>query len=126
MADTIYEHFSEIKSDQMAIDLHLISWYQLSIREVLYDKVDCLRQKMYKHGLRENDIEQLQAFRKRERAKLRKKEEFKSLRDDIIRLQLEKESLIKEVNELNEEIKAMKEKENIYFLENIMEVNLDY
>ena len=126
MADTIYQHFSEVKSEQMAIDLNLIYWYQLSIGEVLYGKVECVRQKMYKNGLRENEIEQLQAFRKRERAKLRKKEEFKNLQDDLKRLELEKESLLTEVNDLKEEIKAMQVEENLDFIKNIMEPTQDY
>ena len=126
MADTISKHFSEIKSEQMAVDLNIIFCYQLNVREVLYDKVDSVRQKMYKHGLRENEIEQLQAFRKRERAKLRKKGEFMSLHDGIIRLQVEKEELLEKVNELKQEIKAFQEMESLSFLENIMEPISDY
>ena len=119
----ITEHFSQVKSERMGIDLHIIKRHRLNLDEVLYGKIDCLRQQMINNGLSDQQIIQLKAFRKRERSKLHKKGEMINLGEDIISLQNQKDNLIIEKIQLKEEIAKYQELEELAFLEDLTNPN---
>ena len=122
-SNRIIEHFSQVKSERMGIDLHMIKSHRLNLDEVLYGKIDCLQQQMIKSGLSDKQIGQLKAFRKRERSKLHKKGEMLNLDEDLVSLQKLKDCLISEKTQLREEIAQYQELEESAFLEDLINPN---
>ena len=98
------QHFSTIKSTQMEADLKLINTSNLEVRDVLYEKPDVLKIKMADQGLNPQEISQLQAFRKRERAKVQKINESSELESSIEKLKNEKARLECEKSQLRNDI----------------------
>ena len=50
-SNRIIEHFSQVKSERMGIDLQVIKYHRLNLDEVLYGKIDYLRRQMINNGL---------------------------------------------------------------------------
>eukprot|EP00800_Vazella_pourtalesii_P009291 TRINITY_DN23494_c0_g1_i1.p1 TRINITY_DN23494_c0_g1~~TRINITY_DN23494_c0_g1_i1.p1 ORF type:complete len:142 (-),score=24.47 TRINITY_DN23494_c0_g1_i1:124-525(-) len=118
-SNRIIEHFSQVKSERMGIDLQVIKYHRLNLDEVLYGKIDYLRRQMINNGLSDKQINRLKAFRKRERSKLHKKGEMLNLGEDLVSLQNLRDSLINERRELKEEIAKYQEMDNKAFLEEL-------